>query len=218
MTGIAAHARLEAELNPCCRCRLEQLRAASRELLVGRDDGLASCEQLEDLGAGRLDSAHHLRDHADRGIVAKLGELGRQTSVRIEAAVARGVAHERARRAAGGLWRARCRPRSRRATAVDGGADRSVPEEADSDLPVAGPSFAAHPGAELGTHLLEQLLDACSRSSVRCGSPASISAIHSSRNAPTGCLRATFICSRTSSSITRGPRVRSPYSAVSDTE
>ena len=141
MTGIAAHARLEAELNACCRCRLEQLRAASRdELLVGRDDGLAGCEQLEDVGAGRLDSAHHLRDHADRGIVAELGELGRQdTRARIEAAFLRGVADERAHDAqpvAGGALDV---VRVLDEQAVDGGADRPVPEEADSDLPTSQP-------------------------------------------------------------------------------
>ena len=60
---------------------------------------------------------------------------------------------------------------------------------------------------------------ACSRSSARCGSPASISSIHSRANPPSRMSASSRrMFSRTCSSITRGPRVRSPYSAVSEIE
>src|SRR5690606_2268189 len=58
----------------------------------------------------------------------------------------------------------------------------------------------------------------CSRSFWKVGRPASSSAIHSRANSPDWTsLRILRICSFTRSSITRGPRVRSPYSAVSET-
>ncbi len=57
------------------------------------------------------------------------------------------------------------------------------------------------------------------RSWLKRGRPALFSAIHSSAKAPERIsARMRFISSRTAELITRGPRVRSPYSAVSEIE
>ena len=58
-----------------------------------------------------------------------------------------------------------------------------------------------------------------SRSWLNLGRPARFSAIHSSANAPERIsARICFISALTASLTIRGPRVRSPYSAVSEME
>jgi hypothetical protein len=92
------------------------------------------------MGAGRLDPAHHLRDDADRRIVAQLSELGRQNAcARIEAALLRGVADERPHDAQPVAGRALDVVRVLDQQPVDRGADRPVSEEADSDFPASQP-------------------------------------------------------------------------------
>ena len=68
-----ADRRLEAELGTRRGRRCEELRAAARdELLVRRDDRAARPEEREHVCARRVDSAHHLGDDPDRGIVDHL--------------------------------------------------------------------------------------------------------------------------------------------------
>jgi hypothetical protein len=53
--------------------RREELRAALRDqLLVGRDDVLATAEQLDDVRTRAVDAAHHLGDDGDRRVVGDL--------------------------------------------------------------------------------------------------------------------------------------------------
>ena len=69
-----ADARLEPELHARRRGGGEELRPAPRdELLVRGDDVLAAAEQeLEHVGAGRVEAAHHLGDDGDRRVVRDL--------------------------------------------------------------------------------------------------------------------------------------------------
>ena len=93
-----ADARLEAELHARCGSSLEELGAAAGdELLVRRDHRLSGAKQLEDVVAGRVEAAHHLGDDADRGVVADVGELGRQHALGwLELALLVDVLYERA--------------------------------------------------------------------------------------------------------------------------
>ena len=66
---------LEAQLDARLRRGRKQLRTATRdELLVRGHDALAALQQLQYVTARRLDSAHHLRHHADAGVIEDLGE------------------------------------------------------------------------------------------------------------------------------------------------
>ena len=93
-----ADAGLEAELHAGCRSRLEELGAApGDELLVRRDHRFPGAKELEHVVARRVEAAHHLGDDADRGVVADLGEVGREHALgRLELALLVGVSYERA--------------------------------------------------------------------------------------------------------------------------
>jgi hypothetical protein len=67
---------LEAKLDAGLGRDGEELRAVpGHELLVGGDDRLAGAQQLAHVAARRLDSAHHLGNHRDLGIVPDRGEV-----------------------------------------------------------------------------------------------------------------------------------------------
>ncbi len=77
-----------------------------------------------------------------------------------------------------------------------------------------------HHGAQLGTHLLDRVGGAARPQLLEAG-PARPGSRRSTprRRRPTGCRRGSVASRpRTCSSMTRGPRVRSPYSAVSEIE
>ena len=131
-----AHRRLEAQLHPGLRCDREQVGAlAGDELLVRGYDRLAGAQKLADVSACRIQPAHHLRDDANRGVVANRGEVGRQDAVGgREGALLLGVADERADNP---QPVARCPLDLFGALdeqAVDRGADRAVPEQGDADV------------------------------------------------------------------------------------
>ena len=50
-------------------------------MLVRGDDGLAGAEEIEDVAAGWLDSAHHLGDERDRVVLQDRPKVGREDSV-----------------------------------------------------------------------------------------------------------------------------------------
>ena len=117
ITGIAAQTLAsKRSCTPCAGRGGEELGAApGDELLVGRDDALAAAQQLEHVGAGRLDAAHHLGDDGDRGVVDDLGEVGREHTPsppagRVLALLLRGRARAPSPPAGGGRSPARCRP------------------------------------------------------------------------------------------------------------
>ena len=77
-----AHRRLEAELHSGRRRDREQVGPLARdELLVRGHYRLAGPEQLADVSACRIKPAHHLRDDANRGVVAHGREVRREDAV-----------------------------------------------------------------------------------------------------------------------------------------
>jgi hypothetical protein len=140
----SAHGRLEAQLDTRRgRGREELGPSAGDELLVRSDDGLAGGEQVEHERSGRLETSHHLGHDGDLRVVPDRCRLGREhPRARLEAALLARVAHERpddpepvpgrALDVVGVLYE----------QTVDCGADRPVPEEADSDI---GPSCQRSP-------------------------------------------------------------------------
>ena len=108
-----ADRRLEPELHTRGgRCREELGALARDQLLVRGHDRLPGLEERADVAARRLESAHHLRHHVDRRVVADRREIGRQHAVGgREGSLLRRVLHERAHDA---QPVARSRARSRR--------------------------------------------------------------------------------------------------------
>ena len=92
-----ADTRFEAQLDAGLGRRREELRTAARdELLVRGDDALAALQQLQDIAAGRLDTAHDLRHDGDARIVEDLREArGEHPSRRRVITLLRDVLHER---------------------------------------------------------------------------------------------------------------------------
>ena len=106
-----AHGGLEAQLHAVVLGRREQLLAvAGQQLLVGRDDRLAGLEQLQQVGAGRLDAAHDLGDDAHVGVVADGGDVVGQHAGRRAALARRGRGRARGAPRRAARRRARCRP------------------------------------------------------------------------------------------------------------
>jgi hypothetical protein len=80
--NTASDRRLEAHLTSLCARQIEELRAVVRhQLLVRRDDGLASEERTPHPFVGRVQSAHQLDHDVDTGrqdIVRRLGPTDRR--------------------------------------------------------------------------------------------------------------------------------------------
>ena len=131
-----AHRRLEAELHAGRRRDREQVGALARdELLVRGHDRLAGAEKLADVSACRIEPAHHLRDDANRGVVADGREVRRQDAVGggerpLLVRVADEGADDPQPVAGGPLDLIGALDEQ----AVDRGADRAVAEECDSDV------------------------------------------------------------------------------------
>ena len=127
-----AHAGLEAKLHSVLLGGAEELLAVpGQELLVGRDDRLARLEERQHMLAGRLDPAHDLGDHRDRGVVPEPCEVRGEQAGRGVGVPGR-VAHE----GRGDLDRAARDALDRRRAAVEEAVDRRtdcpVAEEADA--------------------------------------------------------------------------------------
>ena len=89
------HRGLKEKINARCIGGCEQFRTVIRDqLLVRRDDRLASSKGVEDQASRRFDSTDHLDDDVDRRIVDdRLSVTGEDRWVDVEVAVAGNAAH-----------------------------------------------------------------------------------------------------------------------------
>ena len=214
---------LEAQLDARAGSRREELGAAARdELLVRRDDGLAGPEEVEHVLAGRVEPAHHLRDDGDRRVVADRCEVRRQ-----HAGLRREPRSLPASRTSARTTRSRC-PVARSISsaavdeeAVDRGADGAVAEQRNRNVnrrhaPPRLPRGVMSARSSLPTarSALRPPARAARRAAARLRPSRRSTPLRRCR--PGSRASSVRIFSRTCSSITRGPRVRSPYSAVSE--
>jgi hypothetical protein len=104
------------------------------ELLVRGHDRLSGREQVDHQASRGLDSAHHLGDNGDRGVVPDGGRVRRQDArIGQEVALLLDVPYERADHLQPVSGCALDVLRVLDEKPVDRGADRSVAQEADSD-------------------------------------------------------------------------------------